>query len=78
MYRIRGQRLVKREVDADVIAEAQRLADKWLPNQTCVMDLALTDEGVKVIEFNCFNSSGFYYHDIRAVAEAVTNYVANS
>jgi hypothetical protein len=77
MYRLHGQRLVQRSTGADIIAEAQKKADMWLPNQTCVMDLALTDRGVRVIEFNCFNSSGFYYHDIPKIVEAVTNYVGN-
>ena len=71
IYRLRGQRLTIREEDASVIKEAQRFADVWLPASTCVMDLALTDEGVKCIEFNCFNSSGFYNHDIEAIVKAV-------
>jgi hypothetical protein len=76
-YKMNGQRLVQRETDQDVIDEAQAFADKWLPDEVCVMDIALTDDGPKVIEFNCFNSSGFYYHDIGAVVEAVTSYVDN-
>lgn len=76
-YKMHGQRLVQRETDANVIFEAQVLADKWLPNPTVCMDIALTKSGPKVIEFNCFNSSGFYYHDIGAVVEAVTNHVDN-
>lgn len=75
MYRLHGQRLVQMSTDLDIIAEAQKKADMWLPNQTCVMDLALTSEGVKVIEFNCFNSSGFYYHDIPSIVKAVTEQV---
>lgn len=75
IYKMHGQRLVQRETDDAVIDEAQELADKWLPNRTCVMDVALTNDGPKVIEFNCFNSAGFYYHDIGAVVQAVTDQV---
>lgn len=71
-YKMHGQRLVQRETDQKVIDEAQQFADKWLPNDTVVMDVALTTSGPRVIEFNCFNSSGFYYHDISAIVEAVT------
>lgn len=74
-YKIRNQRLTKHEQDADVIAEAQTFADKWLPHDTCVMDLALTDDGVKVIEFNCINSTGFYYNDIPAIVLAMNERV---
>lgn len=76
-YKMHGQRLVQREQDQAVIDEAQGFADKWLPNDVCVMDIALTSDGPKVIEFNCFNSSGFYYHDIGAVLGAVNDYVDN-
>lgn len=75
IYKMHGQRLTQRELDQDVIDEAQELANKWLPNRTCVMDVALTKGCPKVIEFNCFNSSGFYYHDISAVVKAVSTYV---
>lgn len=74
-YRIHGQRLVKRETDKAVLDEAQQLANKWLPHETCVMDTALTIDGLKVVEFNCFNSSGFYYHDIKGIITAATEYV---
>lgn len=73
-YRMRGLRLTSREIDQDVLDEAQKLADRWLPHETCVMDLALTDDGLKVVEFNCLNASGFYYHDVRAIVRAVNAY----
>lgn len=73
-YRMRGLRLVSRENDPKVLKEAQRLADGWLPHETCVMDVALTDKGLYIVEFNCLNSSGFYYHDIRQFVEEVNDY----
>lgn len=53
------------------IAAAQAMADIWLPHPTCVMDIAETPEGPKVVEFNCFNSSGIYIHDLRKIVRAV-------
>jgi hypothetical protein len=76
-YRMRGLKLTRRETDEKVIAEAQSLAEKWLPHENVVMDLALTDDGLKVVEFNCINGSGFYYHDIPAFAVALTEYARN-
>jgi len=46
-------------------------ADKWLPNRNVVMDLALVDNELKVIEFNCINCSGFYNHDVRKIFDAL-------
>lgn len=71
MYRFRGNLQLEEETDPLVIIEAQMLADKWLPNPTCVMDVALVDDEVKIIEFNCINSSGFYANDVEAVFNAL-------
>lgn len=70
VYRI-NRRLFKKHVDdPDKIKQAQELADKWLPHETCVMD-STSD---KVIEFNCLNSSGFYDHDIEKIIGAVDEF----
>lgn len=71
------RRLVHEE-DQDVLDEAQTFADKWLPSPCCVMDLALTPDGLRVVEFNTINSSGFYAHDIGKVVSALTDYVRNN
>ena len=71
LYRV-NRRLLKNHVDDPLkIKHAQRLADKWLPHETCVMDTTRD----KVIEFNCLNASGFYDHDIEKIILSITNYV---
>jgi hypothetical protein len=74
MYRNNGQLFSQEQLDPDVIAEAQSFADKWLPDQCVVMDLALTDYGMKVIEFNCINSSGFYACNVKKIFDALWDY----
>lgn len=74
MYRAHNQMNVKRELDASVIEEAQRMADVWLPCDCVVMDTCLVDGEMKVIEFNCINSSGFYDNDIKSVFDALYDY----
>lgn len=59
-----------------LLEQAQQLANKWLPHPCCVMDVAQTENGLKVIEFNTINSSGFYEHDIEKVVSAMTSYCA--
>lgn len=76
-YRWMGNKLVTRVTEENfhgVLEQAQRMANLWLPHDTCVMDLADTPDGWKVIEFNCINASGFYYNDIKAFAKALTEY----
>lgn len=75
MYRFDGRPRRVHEEDPAVIREAQAFADDWLPHQTCVMDIALVEDGPRVIEFNCFNGSGFYEHDLPKIVRAVTDYM---
>lgn len=74
MYRAHGQMRQIRETDVNVIAEAQRFADLWLPAPNCVMDLALVGDELKVIEFNCINASGFYDSDVEAIIDSLWVY----
>jgi hypothetical protein len=71
MYRHNGRMFKKHEMDQEVINEAQQLADIWLPDSCVVMDTALVNFKVKVIEFNCINSSGFYDHDVNKIFEVL-------
>ena len=74
MYRNNGQLFSQEILEQSVINEAQVIADKWLPMSNVVMDLALTPNGMKVIEFNCINSSGFYKCNIQKIFDAWWNY----
>lgn len=57
-----------------VFDAARKLASKWLPHPVCVMDVALVGDEFKVLEFNTFNSSGFYADDICSIVTAVSDY----
>lgn len=74
IYMAHGQRLNRIETEKSVILEAQQMAEKWLPHENCVMDLALVENKLKVVEFNCINSSGFYGHDVNAIFKALWEY----
>lgn len=74
-YRHSGELYRQRVTDEKMIAEAQTFADKWLPNDNCVMDLALLADGnVRVIEFNNINGSGLYDNDAGAIFDALWEY----
>lgn len=57
------------------IAEAQAMADRWHPADVYVMDLCLTSEGLKVVEYNGFNSTGFYANNVEKIVVEVTTYM---
>lgn len=69
MYRYMG-RLSKRNMDASLM-HFRLLAEKWLPHENVVMDVAITPEGIKVIEFNCINCSGLYDCDEKKIVKAL-------
>lgn len=73
-YRMGGRLMSHHITQPELYALAQEIADKWLPHECCVMDLADTDQGVKVIEFNTINSSGFYDHDVKKIVNAMTEW----
>ncbi len=73
LYRLRGKLHKQLETDSYILEQAQILADRWLPHPTCVMDVAYIDErGYRIIEFNCFNCSGFYDHDLEKIVKAAS------
>ena len=74
MYRNSGFMYQQKVTDQKIIDEAQTFADGWLPHDNCVMDLALVNGKVKVIEFNCLNGSGFYDNNTQAIFDAMWNY----
>lgn len=68
-YREAGKMAEHRELDQDVWHEAQKLAERYLPAPTVVMDVARLDEdsGILLIEFNPIHSSGWYAADVKTV-----------
>lgn len=59
----------------EVFKIAQEMANKWLPYDCVVMDIAELASGeFKVVEFNSINSSGFYDHNISSIVEALSEY----
>lgn len=73
MYKLRDNVLYSEVHDTDIINFAQKMIDKWQPNQAFCLDIARTDEGFKIIEVNNINSSGFYASDLSKIIFALEN-----
>lgn len=69
-YRQAGEHNRKRETDAVLLASAQGFADVYVPAPCVVMDLALTKSGLKIVEFNPINCSGWYAADVGRILAA--------
>jgi len=67
-----GNRVISDEyVEPDVYRYTQRMIKIWTPCEAFVMDIAITPLGMKVIEINNINSSGFYDADVQKIIMAI-------
>lgn len=70
-YRL-GDRLAESaEIPPVVMQAAERYVAHWQPDRAFVIDLAVTPDGIKVIEFNNINASGWYHADVSKVIQAI-------
>lgn len=59
------------EVDQDIIDFVEARNSEWRPDVAYVMDIARTPDGLKIIEVNNINSSGFYNGDVSKIVRAL-------
>lgn len=61
-------------VDMRVIEFAEGLIAKWVPLDCFVLDIADTPLGLRVVEVNCLNASGYYEADMNKLVMALEEY----
>lgn len=71
VYKVGGKPHISSDIEDDVRAYARKIISRWTPAESLVIDIALTPEGFKVIEFNNINSSGFYASDVARYVQAI-------
>lgn len=75
MYKVRDQVIYGEHVDPLALSFAESMISKWEPDRAYVLDIAITDEGPKIIEVNNINSSGFYLCDMDKIVDAIEKMV---
>lgn len=75
-YRRAGSLELERGCPAEVARFAEQLAARWTPHPVFVMDVALCDDGYRLIEIGSVNCAGLYRCDLRAVVAALRDAVA--
>lgn len=75
-YKLKSMFIQDRKVPQEIIDYAQETAGIWHPDQVYVMDISETDNGLKVVEFNCFNASGMYACSYDTVVREVSEFVS--
>lgn len=71
VYKVSGKPQVSDLIESFVIEYANKIIDTWVPIESFVLDIGMTKQGLKVIEFNNINSSSFYASDVQKYAYAI-------
>lgn len=56
---------------------AKEYAKLYQPHEIFTMDLVETDNGVKIVEYNCWNGSGLYHCDKIKLFKEVNDFIKN-
>ena len=59
----------------EVIQFGREMARCWSPVPAFVMDVARTGDGLKIVELNCINGSGFYRADVEGIVRSLSRYL---
>lgn len=65
-------------VPSNILNIAKEYAKLYQPHAIFTMDLADTPEGVKIVEYNCWNGSGLYHCDKVLLFTTVEDYIKNA
>jgi hypothetical protein len=72
-YMLNGEVIPDVNVPEYMKEAAIEYAKLYIPNDLYVIDLGDTDNGVKIVEYNCWNASGFYHCDIQNIIGQVND-----
>ena len=76
-YRINDRTIYAQCTEPAIIEFAQSMADMYQPADAFVLDVAVTDDGLKIVELNCINCAGFYDADIQKLVSAIDDNFGN-
>lgn len=70
-YRVGKTTVALEDVDPDAASFARQMIATWVPARAFVLDVALTEDGWRVVEVNCINCSGFYGANVPRIVMAI-------
>ncbi|MBL1173678.1 ATP-grasp domain-containing protein [Pantanalinema sp. GBBB05] len=71
VYKVSGKPQISNLVESTVIEYANEIIKRWVPIESFVVDIGMTEHGLKVLEFNNINSSSFYASDVQKYVYAI-------
>ncbi len=77
-YKFNDQAPFEEKVQEEGLAFARDMLRLFNLEEAFVMDICLTDEGWKIVEINCINSSGFYPNtNVKSIIKALNVYFSD-
>jgi ATP-grasp domain, R2K clade family 3 len=78
-YYVNGKKDVSTaDLPAAMLDFVEKCCEIYVPHSIFVMDVALSNGQYFIIECNCFNSTGFYGHDIQRIVEDINQFVSGN
>jgi len=75
LYRFAGNANFSANIPGELQAAAVAFARLYQPHAVFTMDLAETSDGIRIIEYNCWNASRLYAADAARIFHAVQDYM---
>ncbi|SOK58650.1 Phage protein [Yersinia phage fHe-Yen9-04] len=74
MYRKNDQLVLSSKIPKIILDTADEYALLYHPSEIYTMDLAETPNGIKIVEYNCWNGSGLYKMDTKKLFSTIHEY----
>lgn len=71
LYRLENRRCLDKNIEPNAHNFLSKMIEIWQPTRAFVIDIALTEDGYKIVEINCINSAGFYAADVSKIVNAM-------
>lgn len=71
LYKRGDKVMYSSDVDARFDAYVRECLDQWMPHEAFVIDVCDTPEGIRIVEINTLNASGFYAGDMQRLVLAL-------
>lgn len=71
LYKLGNKFCLDTNIEPDANEFVLQMIKLWQPSRAFVIDIALTQEGYKIVEINCINSAGFYAADVNKIVNAI-------
>jgi len=73
-YQKNGRLILSSEIPRIIQVTADVYANLYKPSEIYTMDLAETPNGIKIVEYNCWNCSGLYHMDSLKLFSTIKEY----